>query len=96
MGRLVCLVVLEMASRDVPRATFTRWLLQRKHGDSLSPVPQEGQLRTWRGRPECRDWDVLEAVMKRDGYRTLSHRREFRADNSQSGERKDQVELAGV
>lgn len=90
---LICLVTLEMVRRDVPRETFARWLLQRKHGDVLSPEPKESQLRTWRGKPECRDWDRLEGTMNRDGYRTLSHRREFVQDN-QSGERKDQVELS--
>ena len=89
---LVCLVTLEMAAPDVPLETLRRWKLQREHGDSLSPEPF-GNVRVWRGLPEARNWDLLEGLKKREGWRTLSHRRDFVQDG-QDGERKDQVEFA--
>ena len=38
---------------------------------------REGNARTWKGSPASKDWDRLEAALKRDGYKIKSHRREF-------------------
>ena len=91
---LICLVILEMAKPGTPPELLSRWRLQRKHGDTLSPEPGD-RLRRYRGRPDSRDWDALEAAKRCDGWRTISHRREFVEDH-QDGERKDEVELAEV
>ncbi len=100
---VVCLVIVEMV-RPPRKATVTpddmrrkikRWRLQREHDDSLSPAPEEGEIRLWRGQQDERDWDRLVAFQERNGWYLLSHRREFVTDNA-GGERQDKVEFAVV
>lgn len=88
---LVCVVTLEMVSPDCPH--LERWRRQYEHEDTLSPEPEGGEFRRWRGSPESRDWDRLEAYKKRQGWRTLSLRRDF-VERSDVQEKRDSVELA--
>lgn len=87
---LLCLVTLEMTRPETPPALVSRWREQRQHGDTLSPDPA-WHLRAWCGQPASRDWDRLQEGKKRDGWQTISHRREFVQAHGE--ERKDQVEL---
>lgn len=55
-------------------------------------VEREGTRRTFRGSPESKDWDRLAEGKRRDGWRVVSHRRDFH-EGGQSGEVKDSVRL---
>ena len=88
---LICLVNLELAAPDTPAEVVARWRQQRQRGEALHPEPA-GNLARWRGKPETRDWDGLQAAKQRDGYRLISHKREF----VEADEKKDEVEFAGT
>lgn len=60
---------------------------------TLEMTTPEGYRRVWRGQPDDRDWDVLEYVKRRDGWKTISHRREF-VERHDLEEPKDAVEFA--
>ena len=55
-------------------------------------MERDGVKRTWKGDPESRDFDRLEAFKNRDGWKTVKHGREF-IEHSQDGVRKDAVEF---
>ena len=48
---------------------------------------------SWCGSPDERDWERLEGFKKRDGWRTVSHRREF-VDARDTEQVADSVEFA--
>jgi len=73
---LMCLVTVELARPGVSPELVARWKLQRESGRDLAPDP-DGELRTWRGWSDDRDWERLIAFKRRDGCLLVSYRREF-------------------
>lgn len=55
----------------------------------------DGVVRTWRGQPADKDWDMLEVQKRLDCWTLLSHRREF-CERNDLEEKKDDVELSAV
>ena len=99
-SQIECVVSVEMARSGTPTDLWHAWRKQRdaeaRRSDDFNSLPlvpdPQGQVVCWRGAPEVRDWDRMVAAKERDGYRLVSHRREF--IHKSSGEMRDKVDCA--
>lgn len=62
---------------------------------TLEMTDPSGNRRLWRGLPETRDWEGLEAAKKCDGWKTVTHRRDF-VEKQDVQETRDSVVFSGA
>ena len=74
---LVCVCSLTMARPGTPLESILAWHEQFRLDRPLRPIPKDGELRTWKGNPDERDFDRLRAFKVADGWAFVHEGREF-------------------